>query len=103
VLAHERQQFGIHLTEDPLGVRRPPVINAAVTLPELEQEFNGLITNDKFCMVRTGRVTLSWARSPLQRFHTAGPQQDYPLDHTCDSGGRDEADMADAAPDGATF
>ena len=25
-----------------------------------EQGFNGLITNDKFCLIRTGRLVLSW-------------------------------------------
>jgi len=27
---------------------------------------NGLITNDKFCLIRRGRLTLSWWRRPLR-------------------------------------
>jgi hypothetical protein len=30
-------------------------------------DFNGLITNDKFCMVRTGKLKLSHWRLPLKR------------------------------------
>jgi hypothetical protein len=40
VLAHESQQFGIHLTHNPLWVCRPPLINSAMTLPQLEKQFN---------------------------------------------------------------
>jgi hypothetical protein len=31
-----------------------------------EQGFNGLITNDKFCLIRTGRLALSWWHRPLR-------------------------------------
>ena len=27
---------------------------------------NGLITNDKFCLIHTGRLALSWRRRPLR-------------------------------------
>jgi hypothetical protein len=31
-----------------------------------EEVLNGLITNDKFCMIRWGSVELSWWRRPLR-------------------------------------
>ena len=31
-----------------------------------EHGFNGLITNDKFCLSRTGRLALTWSRRPLR-------------------------------------
>jgi len=36
----------------------------------LEEHFNGTITNDKFCMSRTGRLQLSWWRLPLRARET---------------------------------
>ncbi len=65
LLEHQREQFGVHLTQDTRRVGRPPRRDLAVTLPQFEQQFNGLITNDKFCIVRTEHLTLSWARHPL--------------------------------------
>jgi hypothetical protein len=28
--------------------------------------FNGMITNDKFCLIRQGRVKLRWSRRPYR-------------------------------------
>jgi len=36
------------------------------TLQVRKQRLNGLITNDKFCLIRTGRLALSWWRRPLR-------------------------------------
>ena len=38
----------------------------APRLQATEQRFNGLITNDKFCLTRRGRLALSWWRRPLR-------------------------------------
>jgi hypothetical protein len=35
-------------------------------LVTLEEQLNGLITNDKFGLTRQGKVTLSWRRGPLR-------------------------------------
>ena len=35
-------------------------------LPSNFDQLNGLITNDKFCLIRRGRLTLSWWRRPLR-------------------------------------
>src|SRR5688572_3461808 len=39
----------------------------AVLLAPPDQPLDGLITNDKFCLSRPGRLTLSWWRCPLRR------------------------------------
>jgi hypothetical protein len=31
-----------------------------------EKSLNGMITNDKFCMIRQGRVQLRWSRRPYR-------------------------------------
>ena len=31
-----------------------------------EERFNGLITNDKFCLTRRGELELTWWRRPLR-------------------------------------
>jgi len=52
-----------------------------------ESAFNGLITNDKFCLSRTGRLTLSWSRRlPHLRDQPSG-ETAYPSDETSHRGG----------------
>ena len=38
----------------------------AKLLEAIEESLNGLITNDKFCLTRRGRLALSWWRRPLR-------------------------------------
>ena len=51
-----------HLARLLPGVLEPPAV-----LHSGEEWLDGLITNDKFCLVRTGRLALSWWRYPLRR------------------------------------
>jgi hypothetical protein len=44
------------------------------------EAFNGLITNDKFCMSRTARLQLSWWRLPRSARQTRGEGVQYPVE-----------------------
>src|SRR5437764_13161489 len=43
-----------------------------------EEHFNGTITNDKFCLSRTGRLRLSWWRLPLRAREKVTQVVEYP-------------------------
>jgi hypothetical protein len=62
-----------------------------------ERALNGLITNDKFCLTRTGRLTLTWSRRRPQppgpssggtaypsdgQFHRGGTYETPPVEHS---------------------
>ncbi len=49
------------------------VVQSAV-LSVFEIFFNGLITNDKFCMSRTARLQLSWWRLPRKARQTSSDE-----------------------------
>jgi hypothetical protein len=70
-----------HGTRDPL--------HASMVL------LNGMITNDKFCMIRQGRVKLRWSRRPY-RFRPR--KSDYAPDDRCHEESRHETSLADTAP-----
>ena len=56
--------------------------------------FNGMITNDKFCLIRQCQVQLRWSRQ-LYRFR---PRiSDYPLDETSHREGSHETPLADTS------
>lgn len=59
-----------------------------------EQGLNGLITNDKFCLIRTGRLALSGWRRPL-RLRDPAPAT-YLHEVSVPRGGPYEAVMASA-------
>ena len=59
---------------------------------------NGLITNDKFCMSRMGRLKLSWSRYPLRLRGQSMGQPVYPPDETSRRGGNRETPMEDLPP-----
>ena len=63
----ERQgQQGQEFAE-PVGMGQMGVLEVEATgFQGAEQGFNGLITNDKFCLIHTGRLALSWWRRPLR-------------------------------------
>ena len=48
----------------------------------IDAGFNGTITNDKFCMSRTGRLRLSWWRLPLMARETVTQAVEYPSEGT---------------------
>lgn len=46
------------------------------------EDLNGTITNDKFCLSRTGRLRLSWWRLPLSARETVTQAVEYPSEGT---------------------
>src|SRR5712692_3934336 len=80
MLYQHAQQFGIQLTQDAHGVGGLPLINGAQLFPELPEQFNGTITNDKFCMSRMEHIHLSWWRLPLQARLPVTDSMRYPSD-----------------------
>jgi hypothetical protein len=62
---------------------------------------DGLITNDKFCFSRWGRLRLSWWRRPL-RLRSAEPQRcGTLLEGNSHPGGDNEAGMDSSQTDGS--
>jgi hypothetical protein len=57
---------------------------------------NGLITNDKFCMSRSGRLTLSWSRHPLRLRKASDGGSAYPPNENSHCGGPYETPLASA-------
>ena len=55
---------------------------------------NGLITNDKFCMIRQSQIKLRWSRKPY-RFRPR--QSAYALDETAHQGAYHETPVADTS------
>jgi len=72
-------------------------------LDPAEEQLNGLITNDKFCLSRTGRLALSWWRYPLRLRDPAPEGADTVPDLEDDRGGGHETPLAGSPPDAAGF
>jgi hypothetical protein len=104
VLDHQdRQDLGEEPTaRQGLAVRRQGV-EIEQRFPAFEQKFNGLITNDKFCLSRTGRLALSWWRYPLRRRDPAPEGTDTVPDLEGDRGGGHETPLAGSPSDAAGF
>ncbi len=66
-----------------------------------EQVLDGLITNDKFCLSRSGRLVLSWWRYPLRRRDQEQAHRGTIPDTEGDRGGADAAPVADPPSDAA--
>ncbi len=62
MLQEESNEPGIAFTEHTPRVRRSPFIHTPVLLPQLVQQFNGTITNDKFCLSRVRPLPFVSAR-----------------------------------------
>lgn len=60
-----------------------------------EDDFNGLITNDKFCLTRTGQLRLSHWRRPLRLRATTCVQKVYSDSEKSESGGNHETPVED--------
>jgi hypothetical protein len=58
---------------------------------------NGLITNDKFCLSRFGRLALQWPRSPLHLRAASGASLTASLGEEVHQGGSHETAVARAA------
>jgi hypothetical protein len=63
--------------------------------------FNGLITNDKFCLSRSGRLVLNWWRLPLRLRDRAREGAGTVPDQESDRGGAHEALLAGPPADAA--
>jgi hypothetical protein len=70
-------------------------------LDPAEEQLNGLITNDKFCLSRPGRLSLSWWRYPLRLRDPAPKGADTVPDLEGDRGGGHEAPLAGSPSDAA--
>ena len=57
---------GPHLLHDDGGLARPEEVQVKVRLDQIEGHFNGIITNDKFCLTRWAELELSWWRRSLR-------------------------------------
>src|SRR6478672_2742862 len=79
----QRQHTKLHMGDDPMG---PPMVDRTRLQPgglhPPEAAFNGTITNDKFCMTRTGRLHLTWWRRPLRSRPAGADASGYPSDET---------------------
>jgi hypothetical protein len=58
---------------------------------------NGLITNDKFCMVRTGKLKLNHWRLPLKRRIGVAGEKVYSAQQITECGGKHETPVEDPA------
>jgi hypothetical protein len=63
-----------------------------------EHLFNGLITNDKFCLTRTGKLRLSHWRRPLRLRAPETRQTVYSASEESDCGGNHETQVEDPSP-----
>jgi hypothetical protein len=68
-------------------------------IDEIEAPFNGLITNDKFCLSRTGHLGLTWSRRPLRLRDQAPSGSSTVPDPEGDRGGGHEVPLAGSPPD----
>ena len=59
-------QQGIEVNRDALLGMTEQVQAVQRAFQEPEDQLNGIITNDKFCMSRTAELQLSWWRRPLR-------------------------------------
>jgi len=60
--------------------RAPQVVQVEMVFERPEGQFNGTITNDKFCMSRAGHLQLSWWRLPRSLRLPATRQTSYPTE-----------------------
>ena len=74
------QQLGVQLRQDAIRFGTAPGIHFAHLLPQFPTQFNGTITNDKFCMSRLGRLHLSWWRLPVRSRAPVSQEKGYPTD-----------------------
>jgi hypothetical protein len=95
----------------PLGQRdqlRPPVADIRILktgqrpgqglFAKAGAGLNGTITNDKFCMSRTGRLALTWWRRPLRSRSAKVDEGVYPSGEIACRGGIHESSMEGPPP-----
>lgn len=95
---HEREQPQQSGRGAQDGLVRPLTLglDAQMRPDFVEGDFNGLITNDKFCMSRSARLTLSWSRRPRRLGQAAAGEAAYPPNENAHCGGSHETPVASA-------
>jgi hypothetical protein len=78
------------LQEDAVFRTRPQVSQVEQAFDGQESFFNGLITNDKFCMIRTGQLRLNHWRRPLRLRTSATEKRVYSTQRSSECGGSHE-------------
>jgi hypothetical protein len=63
---HHTNQLSVDFTQYPLTQTTGDAIQFGFAFPQPEKQFNGIITNDKFCLTRRDKLQLSWWRRPLR-------------------------------------
>jgi hypothetical protein len=96
----QREQAGRGARDRPV---RPLALglDAEMVAHLAERDLDGLITNDKFCLSRPGRLVLSWWRYPLRRREQEQAQHGAVPDTDGDRGGVHAAPLAGPSPDAA--
>jgi hypothetical protein len=74
-----QQEHDGDLLQDERELTAPPVVQAEQVFEGQESQFNGLITNDKFCMSRTARLQLSHWRLPRSARQTSRAGVESPV------------------------
>jgi hypothetical protein len=87
-LPTERRDLRCAIARQWVGVEKAGLAGVAL--------FNGLLTNDKFCLTRPVRLHLSWSRYEVWQRRMAPPVQRLPcpLGESTRCGGQDETSMA---------
>jgi hypothetical protein len=93
---HPEHRHGQHqpVPGDADGLRAPRLLPLPTHPFEgPEPHLNGTITNDKFCMTRTGWLHLTWWRRPLRSRPAGADVSGYPSDETSRRGGTHETSV----------
>ena len=69
------------LYQDQFLLATPPMRHAQILFEHTKSHFNGTITNDKFCMSRTGKLEFSWWRLPRSA-RISATKKEYPTETT---------------------
>jgi hypothetical protein len=76
-----QEQHAVELLQHRLRTRLQGLVRLMyMSFVLITNQFNGTITNDKFCMSRMGQLRLSWWRLPLQARVAVTKETAYPAD-----------------------
>ena len=75
-LGQDQGASQLHL--DHRVFRAAEMMQVQMVFEQAKGQFNGTITNDKFCMSRTGHLRLSWWRLPLRAREKVTQAVEYP-------------------------
>ncbi len=93
---HEIVESRHHLCAMPRA-QAPRIFMQTDIPPIMQPILNGIVTNDKFCMIRSARLKLRAPRTYRPGCHPARQAQcRYPSDEISHRGGTDETSLADS-------